>query len=141
MFGNLLIKKNDGQTLDSFVCELSKQLNCGNFEERQSSNYIDERYFRCALLGIAVEVSLADEAEFHEYRYRICFQPDQIHVEDKSFFEGLADCVARKLAKSGWEVALPLNFGRVGGATIIYRANPVENAGLREQVITEEVQS
>jgi hypothetical protein len=139
MFGNLLVKKIDGQSLDAFVSELSRQVGCGNFEERQSSNYIDERYFRCSVLGIKVEVALADEAEFDSYDFWICFQPDGVYLDDKDFFDGLADCVARKLATCGRQVIRPLNFGRVGGGAIIYRRNPAENSGIHERVVTEDV--
>jgi hypothetical protein len=52
MIGNLLIKKAGSQSLDGFVAEFAERLGCGPFEERQSSNYVDERYFRCFALGI-----------------------------------------------------------------------------------------
>src|SRR3974390_1139004 len=139
MFGNLFIRSNRNQSLDAFVEDLAKQLGCGQFEERQSSNYVNERYFRCSALGIAVEVALADESEFEAYQFWLCFQPDGVHVDDKSFFDGLADCVARKLVTSGWEVVRPLSFGRAGGGAIAYRRNPAENCGLRERVLVEEI--
>lgn len=139
MFGNLLVKKIQGQSLDAFVDDLSERLGCGRFEERQSSNYLDERYFRASVFGVAIEVARADEAEFQEYDFWLCFEPDGVHVEDKTFFDGLADCAARKLALLSYQVARPLNFGRVEGGAIVYRLNPTTGLGLRERVITEEV--
>jgi hypothetical protein len=137
MFGNLLLKKKAGQTLDALVRELSEGLSGAHFEERQSSNYLEERYFRASILGVAIEVALADEAEFPEFDFRVCFQPDGIHVDDKSFFDGLADCAARKLALLGHHVARPLNYGRTEGGAILYRANESKDSGLRERVTTE----
>jgi hypothetical protein len=139
MFGNLFVKKIGSQSLDSFVSEMSNQLGCGKFEERQSSNYVDERYFRRATLGIVVEIALADEPEFDSCDFWISFQPDSVHLEDKSFFDGLADCVARKLAICGWQVIRPLSFGRAGGGAILYRLNPASNSSIRERVIVEDV--
>ena len=139
MFGNLLVKKAESQTLDAFVGELSERLGCGRFEERQSSNYLDERYFRTSILGVAIEVARADEAEFQEYDYWLCFEPDGVDVADTSFFDGLADCAARKLALLGYQVVRPLNFLRGEGGAIVYRSNPTKGAGLCEQVIIEEV--
>jgi len=139
MFGNLLVKKAEGQSLDAFVGELSERLGCGRFEERQSSNYLDERYFRASILGVAIEVARADEAELQEYDFWICLQPDGVHVDDKAFFDGLADCAARKLALLGYQVARPLNFGRAEGGATLYWPNPANGVSLRERVITEEV--
>lgn len=139
MFGNLLIKKAEGQSLDAFVGELSERLGCGRFEQRQSSNYLDERYFTTSILGVAIEVARADEAEFQEYDFWLCFQPDGVHVDEESFFDGLADCAARKLALLGYQIVRPLNFGRAKGGAIAYRSNPTKGVGLRERVITEEV--
>ncbi len=43
MLGNLLIKNATGdQTLDAFVASLSQIVGCGQWEQRQSSNYVQE---------------------------------------------------------------------------------------------------
>jgi hypothetical protein len=139
MFGNLLVKKLHGEVLDDFVADLSERLRCGPFQLRQSSNYLDERYFRAAVLGIAIKVAGADDVEFVDYHFWISLEPDDVCVDDTNFFDGLADCTARKLAILGYEVARPLSFDRSGGGAVLYRLNPNKNAGLYERVITQEV--
>lgn len=139
MYGNLLVRKAGSQSLDIFIEELCECLGCASFEERDSSNYLEERYFRCVVLGIGVDVALADESEFMEYNFWISFGPNGVPVNDKFFFDLLADFVARKLVICGYQIIRPLDFGRIGSGGILYRPNPVKDVGLYEKVITERV--
>lgn len=138
MVGNILIKKMQSQTLDAFVSDLSDRLGCGRFDERQSSNYLDERYFKASVLGVAIEVARADDGEFQEYEFWLSFEVDGVYVDDAAFLEGLADCAARKLTLLGYQVARPLNFGHKESGAILYRPNPTKDVGFRDRVIIEE---
>ena len=59
---DLLIKKTEGQLLDAFVGALRDFLGCDRWEERESVNYVEARYFRCSVLGLEVTVAIADSA-------------------------------------------------------------------------------
>jgi hypothetical protein len=69
---DLLIKKTEGQLLDAFVGALRDFLGCDRWEERESVDYVEARYFRCSVLGLEVTVAIADSAEFKDYWNRIC---------------------------------------------------------------------
>ncbi len=69
MTGNLLIKKVKGQSLDTFVVALSDVIGCDRWEQRESSNYVEDRYFRCFVLGLEITASIADSSEFPEYDF------------------------------------------------------------------------
>jgi len=139
MSGNLLIKKTGSQTLDAFVAEFSDRLGCGPFEERQSSNYIDDRYFRCFALGLEITIATADNDEFGNYDYDVFFEPEVASSSDQDFLVGLADCVARKLALCGHDAVRPLDYSRANRGAVLYRPNPLKGVGPRERVITEDV--
>jgi hypothetical protein len=73
---DLLIKKTEGQLLDAFVGALRDFLGCDRWEERESVNYVEARYFRCSVLGLEVTVAIADSAEFKDYDFWLYFEPD-----------------------------------------------------------------
>ena len=66
------------------------------------------------VLGLEVTVAIADSAEFKDYDFWLYFEPDASCRGCEPFLDGLADCVARKLAVHGYEVVRPFDFGRVG---------------------------
>jgi len=130
MAGDLLIKKTGGQSLDAFVGEFTERLGCGPFEERESSNYLDERYFRCFALGLEITVAAADDDEFGDYDFWVSFEPEGGCSGDEGFLVGLTDCAARKLALCGHQVVRPLDFGRADSGAVLYRSNPLKTGGL-----------
>ncbi len=138
MNGNLLIRKSPKQSLDAFVTALPDIIGCDRWEQRQSSNYIEERYFRRVVLGLEITVAIADDAEFQEYEFSVWLQPIGPCAVEKSFVAGLADCVARQFACRGYEVLRP-HDSRQGAGGTLYRMNPAENTRSRESVMTEEM--
>lgn len=138
MSANLLVQPIDEQTLDSFVAELCHDFGCHGFEERESSNYVEERYFIARILGLEVTVALADEINYQDYQFWISLQPEATGLADVSFLDGIADCLARKLALHGHRVARPLSFTRQDQGTVYYRPHPSSEAEPRARVIVEE---
>jgi hypothetical protein len=140
MNGNLLVKKTGSQTLNAFVAEFSECLGCGPFEERQSSNYLGERYFRCFALGLEITVAAADNAEFGDYDFWVCFETEDGCLSDQEdFLAGLADCAARKFALCGHDAVRPLDYSRANSGAVLYRLNPLKGVDPRERVITEDI--
>jgi hypothetical protein len=137
---NLLIKKkSEDETLDSFVRDLEKSIGCLPWEERESSNYVEGRYFRGLSLGLEVTVAVADSNEFKNYDFWLYFEPEIDCRIDQQFLAGLSDCVARRLVISDYEVFRPLNFGRLGNGGILYRRNADAGTMPWEQIVTEKL--
>ncbi len=84
-------------------------------------------------------MALADDDEFKDFRFWLCFQSEPGCRGDEPFLDGLADCVSRKLVQRGCEVVRPFDMGRVGSGGIVYRLNPDSGAKPRERVLTEEI--
>ena len=139
MAGDLLVKVASPQALDTFVSVLSVHLGCDRWEMRDSSSYVEGRYYRCIVLSLEVTAAIADSREFPGYDFWLSFWPNRIYLEDKAFLGGLADCVARLLALHGYQVARPLDFIRGGTDAILYRRNPIAAVGPKEQVLTEAI--
>lgn len=137
MNGNLLIKKTAGQSLDTFVGALTNLIGCREWQQRQSSNYVEERYFRCFVLGLEITVAIADDSEFKNYDFLLCLIPES-GCRD-AVLDGVADCVARKIAQHGYEVVRPFDIGHSGSGGMRYRLNPIEGTKPRERVIAEEI--
>lgn len=138
MLGELLIKKQSGQSLDGFIVGLSALIGCEKWEQRQSSNYVGERYYRCAVLGLEITAAVADDAEFADYDFWLTLEARGVVPGDKAFLAGMADWVARVMAVGGYEVLRPLEPGRAGSGAVLYRGNP-SAANLLGRVITEDV--
>jgi hypothetical protein len=139
MCAQLLIQTFEDVSLDKFVSNLSPLICFRNWEQRFSSNYAEERYFRCLTLGLEITAAIADDSEFKDYHYSLHFEPEASCKGDIEFCDGLADCVARKLALSGFVVLRSLDFSRVGSGAVIYRSNPTEGTKPRDRVVTEEI--
>lgn len=138
MFGNLFIKTQGNETLDEFARILELCINCGPWTKRNSTNFINEVYYKCACMGTELQLALADESEYPEYTFWLNFRREIPANTDKSFFDSLSDCVARKLTMSGYLVVRPLNYGHVGSKSMFYRRNNDEATKLRDSVIAEE---
>lgn len=134
----LLIKKTPQQSLDTFVASLAEAIGCDRWEQRQSSHYVEERYFRCLVLGLEIIAAIADYASYPDYQFCLWFQPTGLCAAEKSFLDGLADCAARQFAVRGYEVLRPHN-NRQGSGGVLYRLNPDEGAKPRERVVAEEI--
>lgn len=139
MNANLLVNGLHDQPLEAFVVSLSDSIGCVRWSERQSSNYLGERYYHTLILGIEVTAALVDDDEFKAFDFWLCLQPEPGCVGGYAFLEGVADCVARKLVQCGHEVMRPFDMGRTGGGGVVYRRNPDPNARPRERVLTEEI--
>jgi len=139
MYGNLLIKTEVKQTLELFVQMIKSILGCCEWQERNSSNYVGERYFRCFVLGLEMTVAIADDSEFTGYDFWIRIEAPLVANVDKVFLADLADNVARQLTLQGYEVLRPNNIGRVGSGAVSYRLNPITGAKTTGKIITEEV--
>jgi hypothetical protein len=120
MHGNLFVKTHAQYDLRSFAAAVFGLLNVASPSTRESENYADGEYVIGQVLGVAVKIAVADDSEFPDYQFWINFKPSKAWVEEPSWFDGLADLVAKQLALDGHDVARALAFGKVGGAKVLY---------------------
>ena len=95
-----------------FLCcrqtRVMARIGCCPWEQRESSNYIEERYYCCFVLGLRATASIADDSEFPDYQFRLHLDPEFLR-SSTAFLAELADCVARKLVVKGDEVLRPFD--------------------------------
>jgi len=84
-------------------------------------------------------LALADGSQFSEYRFWMTFWPDGISLEEKAFFENIADLVARYLTLNDYQVARDPSSGRIGGPKLVYTRSADSAASGRNQVQVTEV--
>lgn len=134
MASDLLIKSGENQSLDDFVSALRNILACDRWEQRDSANYVDERYYLCIALGVEITAAIADDIEFKDWPFWLHFEPHGAVGGDKRGLDGLAECVARALVLQSYEVLRPNDFGRTGSGATLYQLNEDKGVKLRDRV-------
>jgi hypothetical protein len=135
---DLLIKLSESTpNLEKFVEALPKLIGCGPWQERESSNYPPElRYSQCAALGVDIEAYVQDDCEFDQYPVQLFFKTN-FRIGDDKFLVELADCVARQLVLTGFEVLRPFDSSRTGKGGVCYRRDQKAGEMPWEQIVTE----
>lgn len=140
MGNHLFIKTTKIIKLDSFVVLLSALIGCPNWEKRESSNYVEEEYYKCEVLGLEFTVAIADEAEFPDYSFWLALEL----IEDKNnlgheqdFLDNVTDRIARILVVNGYNVIRPFKLGRADSGAIVYRINGTMGDDFKDKIITE----
>ncbi len=85
--------------LDSFAAAFFRALELSDFIERESSNYVDERYFRGKKDKLIVEISHTDDEYLDAEAYDIWIDAD--YLDPEKFVDGL---VMEKLKPNGFLV-------------------------------------
>jgi hypothetical protein len=140
MVADLAIKTADTQSLDAFVASLRRLIGCEHWEERQSSNYVEERYYRCFVLRIEITAAIADSVGFDDSQFWLHFAPSADLAENDRTLQGMADRVARTLALHSYEVIRPHDMLRTGGLATLYQLNPDPSDNLRDRVKITEIE-
>ena len=141
MPGDLFVKARQGETLHTFADRIASLFDLPSIERRESSNYMDEEYFTGTALSIAVTFARTDDADLVDYDFWIHLRPTGAWVEDRSFVDGLADVLARRLTIAGESVVRLPNAERKGGTKIFYTLNRGAPNASREQVGTREAEA
>jgi hypothetical protein len=116
---DVLIKRRNGETLESFVSSLQARIGCNRWELRESSNYPDGQYFLCEALCQNITVHTNDLQGLDEFDFQMHFRRTGFSRKDE-ILEGLADCIARQLASEGYEVVYSDNIGKIGAVGVKY---------------------
>lgn len=120
MFGNLFIRPFSPKTLMEFGQEIRRDLGLIEITERESSSYKGGLYLATKSLGVAISLSLTDDADFFEYPFHLSMKADGYWVDEGDAFEYLADLIARKLTLVGYSVARCPDFGCIGATILRY---------------------
>ena len=121
MFGNLFIKTKNAQSLEAFARQIFVLLNVQPKETRYSENAPSGRYLYGEALGLRVVLTEADDSDFPDYDFLLCFraQNDWATI-DRHSLDGLADIVAKHLARHGMKIARRLEFSKAGSERVEY---------------------
>lgn len=116
MFGHIFIAtESSEQPLEDFARRLFSRLGVARFEERESSNYVDEHYFRSCAVGIEVTVALADTRGLEGYRFWVALDPEFSGSLDGHYLQDHAHRLAQLFSQHGWRCFVPDDFTTIGG--------------------------
>lgn len=108
---NLLCAYAGTADLGEFAQAFFKFADIKEGQKRESSNYVDSRYYRGYAYGAELTVSLADEEGNDDLPFWVQIATTSHHAAD--VLEGLVDCLVReRLLPAGFHVARMMNFGR-----------------------------
>lgn len=147
MAGNLFIKAKNGEDLPAFAARTATSLGLAQPERRESSNYIGEEYFQSVALGVKVRFLMNDEPGLESYDFWIHLKPDA-PLERRQHFDGtadlildgLADLVARHLARGGEDVIRVPDIGIRDRTFIGYTVGPGDGFATADRVRAYEVE-
>ena len=134
---DVLIKKKKGETLAIFMSSLEERIGCNRWELHESSNYPGGEYFLCEVLCQKVIAHTNDLEGLDEFDFKIAFCRTGFCRNDE-VLEGLADCVARRLASDGYEVVCSGNIGKIGAVGVKYTLDVTAGSLPWERVRAEE---
>ena len=123
MFGNLFIRVKEVRDFETCSKSIFSLLNLEIKETRYSENEAGGRYVYGEVLGLRVIFAEADDVDFVDYDFILSFRPSpQINwtSPDRHCLDGLADIVAKHLARYDTRIARPLEFGKAGTARVEY---------------------
>ena len=103
------------QPLEEFARRLFCRLGVAHFEERESPNYVEGRYFRSIALGLEVVIAYADAEGLGSYRFCVTLEAEQSAGHDASYLQDHAHTLARLLSQHGWRCFVPDDVATVGG--------------------------
>jgi hypothetical protein len=106
---DLLGALNGGNDLDVFVKQFFAVVAASKVEERESSNYVDGRYFRGRVGDASFTVSLADYDGNEDLPFWVHIKSDTPDLE--TFTSMIDELIRNKAMPSGFHFALILNFG------------------------------
>jgi hypothetical protein len=121
VLGNLFILTKDGQKFEAFSKFIFELLHVKIKETRYSENSPGGRYVIGEALGLRMKLEEADDSEFPDYEFLLSFRPEiNWAAADLHSLDGLADIIAKQIARSGMKIARPLEFGKGTSITVEY---------------------
>ena len=117
---NFLLSSVPEETLDTLAKKIFSIVEIDDYEERLSSNYVDERYFVGRTAGIEFKVMLSDDTENLDLPFWVRLSAVERVAELNE--NEMNDFVFTNLLPAGFRVARIENFGQVSERRVDYNA-------------------
>lgn len=105
---DLLLDKAGETDLDSVARSFFAAAHVGDYVERESVHYVEDRYYKGALAGVTFKVMLSDDEDHSDLRFCV-----NIELVDEAVPAFDVDSFVRtQLIPAGFKVARLVNFGR-----------------------------
>ncbi|MDB6008709.1 MAG: hypothetical protein JWL65_959 [Gammaproteobacteria bacterium] len=123
MLCNLYLRSSKNDGLEATAARLFEILDIRPLVMRRSENYPGGKYMPGRVLGLSVKLAIADDSEFPAYQYWMNFTPltDPARV-DRHGLDGLGELLGKELSTRGFDVALALEFGKIGGKKLLFES-------------------
>ncbi len=109
---------DEKNNLDDFAKKFLALADISFIEERESSNYIDGRYFRGKVNDITFTVSLADLVDNEKFPFYVLIESYEV---DLDVLEAMIDGLIRnKAIPAGFKFARIFNFGKSDESFVDY---------------------
>ena len=112
MFASLYFDLPGEVDLSSAAATVFHALGIVEFEERESSNYVDDQYFAARSEGVGYEISLSDDENAGDLRFWLTLEIEEIDGTAEARINALEDSVVGKLGQVGARVARVQDFGK-----------------------------
>ena len=107
---NLLGAHGNQADFDSFAREFFLVIGVSEYGERESSNFVDGRYFKGTNNNLDFTISRSDEEEHADLPYWVQIAADMLTAE--ALVEVVDSIIRNKTVPAGFHFARMVNFGR-----------------------------
>lgn len=106
---DIFVEASSELDLQSFSSKAFAIFGITNFEERESSHYVDGHYFRSKDDDLQIKVTFTDDSDLDGYRFWLPISSTNESLDAVA----LAETYAKKLSAAGWATFVPSkNWGR-----------------------------
>jgi hypothetical protein len=110
MYADLFFDLTNAENLDTAASTVFRELGITEFNERESSNYVDGRYFVAQHGGLTYEIAYSDDEDAGAMRFWLSIEGE---VNGEPQLDELVDAIARtKLQAAGAQVARVYDLGK-----------------------------
>lgn len=98
-------------SLEEFARITFSIMGVSSFEERESSNYVDGRYFKGVLPDLLFKIALSDEAGLEDMKFWVSIQDSGRFATESDFCRTMDSLLGVRLIKEGFRVVRVADFG------------------------------
>jgi len=112
MYADLFFDFPGAQDLPAAATAAYRALGVTQFDERESSNYVDGRYFLAKQGQLNLEIALSDDEDADDLRFWLSIE-GELEGSSELEFDQMIDVIAKqKLQAAGARVARVYDFGK-----------------------------
>ncbi|MBC3873383.1 hypothetical protein [Undibacterium flavidum] len=102
-YSDIFVEASSELDLRSFSSQVFEIFGIADFEERESSHYVDGHYFRSKADDLQIKVTFTDDSDLDGYRFWLPISSTNESIDAAA----LADTYAKKLSTAGWAAFVP----------------------------------